>query len=67
MTKAQAKKLVLQVAASTISNDVRDLAAGWLCEDDDGNDRPEKDVERIKDAAEDFVAEMLRRAATPAR
>jgi len=64
MTKRQARRLVLDVAARTILHDI-DNGSGWIYGDDDGPDedmRSEADVKRIHEAIRELAAEFRRRA-----
>ena len=57
MTKAQAMKYVRTVAAQLLRTEI-DNGSGWIGLDDEGNDRPAEDVERIEQALEILAARL---------
>ena len=59
MTKREAIRLVRDTAVKTLRHDVTN-GSGWVFDGDDGEPRPERDVERIKAAIEDVCRDLTR-------
>lgn len=65
MTRDDARRLCLRVMAQQLREQGVSLNSEWAVMDDDGNDRPSADVERIRRAAERLAREWLDRAGEP--
>lgn len=60
MTKTEARKEVARAAATMLRHHIGN-GSEWIYLGDDGEDRPEADVERIEDAIRKLASELDRR------